>query len=180
MGQGFSPARHQRQRETVVEPAIAALLHLIDEAYDHTSWHGTNLRGSIRGLSHEDLAWRPARRRHNVWEIVVHAAYWKYAARRRLLGEKRGGFPLKGSNWFDRPGRAVGCAALWRSDLRLLAEEHRTLRQAVSMMTAADLDTRVGSGSIPRRMLVTGAAAHDLYHAGQIQLLKRLRRRDGE
>src|SRR3712207_2441682 len=66
------------------DPEIAQLLAVVDRAYDRRSWHGTNLRGSIRGLSAADAAWRPARGRHNVWEIVVHAAYWKYAVTRRL------------------------------------------------------------------------------------------------
>ena len=48
-------------------------------------------------------AWRPAARRHNIWELVVHAAYWKYSAWRRLTGQPRGSFPFKGSNWFERP-----------------------------------------------------------------------------
>ena len=63
---------------------VRQLLMIIDQAYDRVSWHGTNLRGSIRGLSAKDAAWRPRPGRHNIWEVVVHAAYWKYAVRRRL------------------------------------------------------------------------------------------------
>ena len=66
------------------------LLALVDEAYDRRSWHGPNLRGSLRGLSAAEAAWRPSPGRHSAWEIAVHAAYWKYAAWRRLTGEKRG------------------------------------------------------------------------------------------
>lgn len=84
-------------------PRVAVLLRLIDQAYDKKSWHGTNLRGSLRGLSAEDAAWRPAVGRHNIWELAVHAAYWKYSVLRRLRGGERGGFPVKGSNWFRRP-----------------------------------------------------------------------------
>ena len=83
--------------------SIALLLQMIDEAYDKKSWHGPNLRGGIRGLSPAMAAWRPAENRHSIAEIAVHAAYWKYTVRRRLRGEKRGSFPLKGSNWFPRP-----------------------------------------------------------------------------
>ena len=68
------------------------LLDLIDQAFDRQSWHGPNLRGSIRGLTHEEALWRPHPDRHNIWEHVLHAAYWKYTVRRRILGEKRGSF----------------------------------------------------------------------------------------
>ncbi|HEX6209678.1 MAG TPA: hypothetical protein VF136_02805, partial [Methylomirabilota bacterium] len=67
---------------------IELLLSQIDQAYDHRSWHGTNLRGSVRGVVAEVAAWRPGPGRHNIHEIVVHAAYWKYAVRRRLTGER--------------------------------------------------------------------------------------------
>jgi hypothetical protein len=81
---------------------IELLLTQIDQAYDHRSWHGTNLRGSIRGLTPEEAVWRPAPRRHNIHELIVHCAYWKYVVSRRLAGGKRGSFALKGSNWFAR------------------------------------------------------------------------------
>src|SRR5262249_48741890 len=68
------------------------LLRILDEAYERKAWHGTNLRGSLRGVSSDTAAWRPARGRHNIREIAVHCAYWKYTVRRRLTGEKRGSF----------------------------------------------------------------------------------------
>jgi hypothetical protein len=112
---------------------IHQLLTILDQAYDRRSWHGTNLHGSIRGVSPKQAAWRPGPSRHNIWEIVVHAAYWKYAARRRLTGEARGSFPMKGSNWFERPQAATD--ALWRSDVELLDAMHRGFRDAVAHLS---------------------------------------------
>jgi hypothetical protein len=146
------------------------LLDLLDRAYARRSWHGTNLRGSIRGLGADAAAWRPQPGRHNIQEIVVHAAYWKYAVRRRLTGEPRGSFPLKGSNWFRR-GRAD--QALWRADVRLLDASHRALCAAIAGLDERAL-ARTAAGNCP---LIGGVIAHDLYHAGQIQLLKKLRER---
>ncbi|MCZ7652630.1 MAG: DinB family protein [Thermoanaerobaculia bacterium] len=120
-------------------PAIELLLAALDEAYDRRSWHGTNLRGALRGTSAAEAAWRPAPERHNTWELAVHCAYWKYAVRRRLAGTKRGSFRLAGSNWFPRPVPGADGEEAWRSDLRLLAEEHRALRAAVAGLAAGDL-----------------------------------------
>jgi hypothetical protein len=150
--------------------SVDLLLTQLDQAYDRHSWHGTNLRGSIRGLTPAEAAWRPQPGRHNVHEIVVHAAYWKYAARRRLTREKRGSFPVKGSNWFSRE---AADADLWRDDLRLLEDCHRTLRHVVSELSPAAL-TRSAGQSLSVLSLVSGIIAHDLYHAGQIQLIKRM------
>jgi uncharacterized damage-inducible protein DinB len=148
------------------------LLFLIDSAYDHVSWHGTNLRGSIRGVTPKQAAWRPRANRHNIWELVVHAAYWKYAAWRRLTGSKRGSFPLDGSNWMTRPQQVS--AKAWKADIQLLADTHRMLREAVVLLRPADLTRKPKGSKVTTLALVTGVAAHDLYHAGQIQLIKRL------
>ena len=153
----------------------AALLAQLDEAFDRQSWHGTNLKGSIRGLTPAQAAWRPRPGRHNIWELVTHAAYWKYAARRRLTGDERGSFPLAGSNFFPTPRPAS--ATQWRAAKALLADEHRQLRQAVARLRSSSLSRKIRGSQVTCAALVRGVAAHDLYHAGQIQLLKRLRGR---
>ena len=153
-------------------PDPLTLLAVMDAAYDRKSWHGTNLRGSIRGLAARHAAWRPSPRRHNVCEIVVHAAYWKYTALRRLTAAPRGSFPLKGSNWFERQERLDEKA--WREDVALLDRTHRDLRAAVTKLTSADLASTPRGSTVSNFALLSGIAAHDLYHAGQIQLLKRL------
>ena len=145
------------------------ILGQIDEAYSVRSWHGTNLKGSLRALAPDVASWRPGPGRHNIHELVVHAAYWKYAVRRRLEGDARGSFGEKGSNWFPREGAG---ATLLRADIALLGREHTRLRAAILGLKDSDLRRRSGRGTVG--FLLRGIAAHDLYHAGQIQLLKRL------
>lgn len=153
---------------------VALLLRILDEAYEKKAWHGPNLKGTLRGVTVSEAVWRPAPDRHNVWELALHAAYWKYAGWRRLTGEKRGAFPVDGSNWFVRPESATEKA--WRADLALLDGEHRRLRAAVEKIPASRLSS-LSRGSKHRiDTLVYGIAAHDVYHAGQIQLVKRLYR----
>src|SRR5579864_1878696 len=147
------------------------LLQLIDQAYDKKSWHGPNLRGSLRGVGPALAAWRPGKQRHSIAEIALHAAYWKYAVRRRLLNEKRGSFALKGSNWFARPSLT---AEAWHADVALLEQTHRSLRAAIADLAPADLDNVPPGSKVTNLQIVTGVAAHDIYHAGQIQFLKRL------
>jgi len=160
-----------RRRVAVTgQSPTAVLLRALDQAYDRQSWHGTNLRGALRGLSPAVAARRPAPGRHNIWELAVHCAYWKYAVWRRVTGAPRGSFPIDGSNWFRRPVRATPAA--WRADLALLERMHRELRQAVARLGPRDLSRRAGGSRFSNADLVSGATAHDLYHAGQIQLIK--------
>ncbi len=156
------------------ESELRILLLMMDEAFDHKSWHGTNLYGSIRRLNIKEALWRPQPNRHNIWEIVLHVAYWKYALRRKLLNEPRGSFALKGSNWIKRTAEGADDNTKWHSDVAMLRSTHRSLRDAISHLTPKQLDSTLKWGKASAISLLTGLAAHDLYHAGQIQLLKRL------
>jgi len=162
----------------VSEVAVALLLRILDEAYERHAWQGPNLKGSLRGVGAAQAAWRPAPGRHNVWEPVVHCAYWKYAVVRQLTGEKRGRFALEGSNFFVRPERRPGAARdrAWREDLAILEATHRKLRDVVAGLRDADLP-RLVKRDRDVATLVYGVASHDVYHTGQIQMLKRLRKR---
>jgi hypothetical protein len=151
---------------------LLQLLDILDESYNRRSWHGTNLRSSIRRVTPDQAAWRPGPDRHNIWELVVHAAYWKYAVWRMLTEAPRGSFPLEGSNWFTRP--VDGTEREWRDDVGLLDRVHAALRAAAAAVRPVDLARTPKGSTFTIRALVSGAAAHDLYHAGQIQLLKKL------
>jgi DinB superfamily len=143
------------------------ILALVDEAYEKRTWHGPNLRQSIRGVTAKQAAWRPGSGRHNIWELTIHAAYWKYVMRRRIERGKRGSFALKGSNFFPRPEENKETEVAWQADKDLLEREHRELRESI----ARALGTPRGNKLMPH---LYGVTFHDIYHAGQIRLLRRL------
>ena len=150
---------------------IDLLLAALDQAYDHKSWHGTNLKGSLKGLTAAGAALRTASGRPSIHELVVHLAYWKYTVLRQLTNLPKGSFPLKGSNWFPREHAT---AAQWEADRTLLERMHQELRAAVASLKPGELDRPSAKAKYLKRDLILGAAAHDLHHGGQIQLIKRL------
>jgi len=146
------------------------LLALLDEAYQRKTWHGPNLRQSLKGLSARHAAWRPGPGRHNIWEETLHAAYWKYAVRRRLEGGKRGAFVLKGHNFFPRPEKGKATEAAWRADQEILETQHLALLDTVAKILQSPVSEK-------NLRMIYGVAFHDVYHAGQIRLLRRLQER---
>ena len=146
------------------------LLHLLDQAYGARAWHGTTLKGAVRGIPIEQALWRPGPRRHNIWELVLHMTYWKYAVTRRIVGGRRGGFPRNGSDWISVEDPSLKS---WKADLKLLDETHHALVAAAKGLTPARLNAKEGSQWTNAEQLI-GVAAHDLYHTGQVQLIKRL------
>jgi hypothetical protein len=150
----------------------ALLSSLIDEAYEKKTWHGPNLRQSIRGVSAAQAAWRPAPGAHNIWELTLHAAYWKYRMRRKIEGGRQASFALEGSNFFKRPEAGKTTESAWRADCDLLDREHRALAAAVRKSVKSPRTRRIVRG-------IYGVAFHDVYHAGQIRLLRRLMQKRG-
>jgi hypothetical protein len=146
--------------------------YLVDQSFGKKAWHGPNLRGAIRRLNAAQAAWRPGPNRRSIADIVVHAAYWKYAVRRRLRGDKRGSFPLQGSNWFALPSPLE--EDHWREYAALLDAQHRALRETVSEFPANRLHRSSPGSRFTAIEMICGIALHDVYHAGQIQILKSL------
>jgi hypothetical protein len=161
---------HEESDEGAAVDSAQLVLALLEEGYEKKTWHGPNLKQSIKGVTAKQAAWRPGPGRHNIWEVTLHAAYWKYAVRRRIEGGKRGSFTLKGSNFFARPEKGKLNEAAWSADKKLLEREHWALRAAVAKVLRTPRTAK-------RMRELYGVAFHDIYHAGQIRLLRRLMER---
>jgi uncharacterized damage-inducible protein DinB len=157
-----------------------ALRHL-DPPAGFKPWHGgASVLGSLRGVTAGVAAWKPYPDRHSIWELALHIAYWNYAVWRRLTDADQGGFPRGPSNWPAAPDPPDEAA--WADDRRLVREWHDRLVSAVGTFDAGRLDEVAGEDGKTRTTyadLVTGIVLHDTYHAGQIQLMKRLARSAG-
>ena len=155
-----------------LDARIQLLVDVAEQAYHTRAWHGTNLRGSLRGLSIDEALWRPGSRRHNIWEIALHTAYWKYTVWRKLTGAEIGGFPREGSNFPALP--ETPDMKHWKKDLALMRKTHLDFIEAIRGFSARKLEQKPPKLKFPWKEYIYGVASHDLYHAGQIQLLKRL------
>jgi len=155
-----------------VDDRVRLLLEVFDQAYTAPAWHGTPLKGTIRGVSAREALWRPRPRRHCIWDLVLHTAYWKCMVRRRLVRNPDISFPRGGANWPALPDRPDDAA--WKRDRALLDEQHALLRRAISALDARSLNRRGWHSKWRVKAEIYGIASHDLYHAGQIQILKRL------
>lgn len=156
-----------------MDPTITLLATTIQPRRGQ-AWHGGPTPvGALRGVTEVAARWRPAPGRHTIWELALHAAYWKYAIRRRLLDADIPHFPRSPANWPAMPEPAS--ARAWAADKGLLADEHQLLLETIEDFPARLLSRHAGGR---KRWsfgdLIIGIAMHDAYHAGQIQLMKRL------
>lgn len=149
------------------------LLDLLKQSYNRSTWHGANLCDALTEVGLEQALWRPKPKMHNIWELALHCAFWKHVVMRQLKGfNDEEGFPRKPN---DFPALPEATSSAWQNDLTLLEDTHRRLLEDVSEFAETRLDETT-EGDNPRTFaeLIFGVANHDIYHAGQIQLLKRL------
>ncbi len=153
---------------------LREILHLLEPPAGQRLWYGgAGVTGCLRGVTPAMAAWKPAPKRHSIWALTLHVAYWKYAVRRNLEVLRPGTFPRSPANWpaVPKPANALH----WKGDRALLRSEHVQLVEAVRAFDAQRLDDAPPGSKTYRFVdLMYGAVCHDLYHVGQIQILKRL------
>jgi DinB superfamily len=144
------------------------LSRLLDEGYGPGAWHGNDMRAAVADVAAEDAFRRPQPERHNIAEIALHHTYFVRQVHAQLSGRAPEPFVLQGKDWFDLPDESV---LSWRDIRSLLDTEQRSLAELVSK-----LSTSVSSGTNNTKAfdLVLGITCHAVYHAAQIQLLKKL------
>jgi len=155
-------------------PSRPLLLRALQEMYQGPAWHGPSLRWALRGVRAAEATWRPAPNRNAIWDVVLHTAYARHRILLRLDVTPTTAFPRAlRSGWWPRLPDELSDDA-WRADLALLEDYQQRLLAAVSAASPTRLATRRRGKPWTLANEVLGIAQHDAYHAGQIQLVKRL------
>ena len=137
-------------------------------AFEGHAWHGPALRELLADVTAEQATARPIPGAHSIWEIALHIAAWHEGVRRRVEGER-----VELSPEEDWPPVASTSEAAWQDALAVLERTHTELRRTVSRLADARLQEMVVGKDHSVYVMLHGLIQHDLYHAGQIALLKK-------
>lgn len=141
-------------------------------AFDGEAWHGPAVLALLDGVTAEQAAAHPIPGAHSIWELTLHIAAWEQACRRRLQGDPA---QLSDEENF-RPVNDTSEQA-WENTKKYLIDTHRELLDAIAQLDEVRLNEPIiVSSEIPfSSVYVTlhGGVQHDLYHAGQIAILKK-------
>jgi len=140
----------------------------LHRAYAGGAWHGPALGQLLRGVSAKHAAARPIAGAHSIWELVLHITAWTEVIRRRALGEA-----LELSMRQNFPPVEKATPAAWRTTLKSLAAAHHRLERTVAGLPESRLKKIVPGRKHTVYFMLHGLVQHDLYHAGQIALLKK-------
>ena len=150
--------------------AVATLeSRVLNEGYGPGAWHGSDLKAALADVQPALAFWRPAAGRHNIAEIAMHHAFYVHSVRSRLSEHTLEAFALKGEDWFPLASeRAIS----WPDTTRVVDTEQSRLATLVGDIDSGRVTSPLSESE--RLALVLGITCHAVYHAGQIQLLKRL------
>ena len=153
--------------ETMSE--IERLVEELRQAFAGPAWHGPAVREVLADVNPERAASRPLANAHSIWEIALHIATWEDVVRRRLAGEVIDDLPDE-QDW---PAVRDASADAWQHTLQLLERTNLALRNAMARLETAELTGTVPGKSYSVYVMLQGVIQHDVYHAGQIALLKK-------
>lgn len=160
----------RRKRDQGAEALTAVSpLAVLEQGFGKGAWHGPDLAAAIAGVSPDLALHRPASGRHNIAEITLHHAWCIHSVVGSLTGEPEAPFPIDGEDWFEvGPERGPG----WEEVRSILEARQARLLEVVEGTARVEIASSLSEQE--RFGLVLGVTCHAVYHAGQIQLVKRL------
>jgi len=147
---------------------IQRILDQMDRAFSGDAWHGPSLMGLLEGITAEDASKHSVRGAHSIWELVHHIGAWNSVVHRRLNGET-----VEITTELDWPHVWEVSDIAWKRALENLKDHRSRLRGFVSRLSDDLLDEKAAGSSESRYLILHGVVQHDLYHAGQIAILKK-------
>jgi uncharacterized damage-inducible protein DinB len=147
---------------------INRILDQMDRAFSGEAWHGPDLTQLLSGISSEDASKHPVPGAHSIWELVNHIAAWNTIVQQKSKGE-----PVNVTTELDWPPVWEVSEVAWKRSLATLVENRTRLRNYVKTVRDDQLDDKVQRENYSQYVLLHGSVQHDLYHAGQIAVLKK-------
>ena len=147
---------------------IHRILDQMDRAFSGDAWHGPPLMHLLEGISAEDASKHVVPGAHSIWELVHHVSAWHSIVQHRLQGEM-----VDVTAERDWPPVWEVSEPAWKRALESLVESRARLRQVAATLRDDQLDEKIGATDVSCYQILHGVIQHDVYHAGQIALLRK-------
>ena len=144
------------------------MLDQLDRAFAGEAWHGPALLELLEDISFEQASRHPIRDAHSIWEILNHVAAWNSIVQHRLAGQS-----AAVTSEVDWPPVWESSDVAWARSLEHFKDCRARLRKAIASINESELEAAPAGQKDSRYALVHGVIQHDLYHAGQIAILKK-------
>ena len=149
---------------------IDRILDQLQRAYAGNAWHGPSLKEVLESVTAAQAHTRVMPDAHTIYELVRHIGVWEDVGRRRIEGDRA---PIEISSPQDWPPAEEKSEAAWELAKAALERGHQALVEAIKRLATSQLDEAVAEGMSTFYVTLHGVIQHDLYHTGQIAILKK-------
>jgi hypothetical protein len=156
------------------------IAHVLRTVHDGDPWHGPSRAALLADVTAEVAAWDPGAGAHGIWQQVLHMRNWTREVAARTMGKRPSRSDPVGGDW---PGIGDPSEEAWQETLASLDAAHREMVAVVLALPVSRLHEYVGAtaekptgSGVSVGTMLRSLAEHDLYHCGQVSLLKRLAR----
>ena len=147
---------------------IERLLDQYDRVMHGNAWHGDPIWQILDGISPECAAAQTVANTHSIWEILMHMTFWEEVSSQRLAGER-----AVEDEALNFPAMPEPTESNWQKTREQFRASNQKLREALAKLDPARLDTLSAAGKRTFYDEAHGVIQHNIYHAGQIALLKK-------
>jgi hypothetical protein len=148
---------------------IQRIIDQLERAFNGPAWHGPSLNEILSDVGQSFAITVPMKGVHSIWEILLHLIVWMKIGRMEIEGEQT---PKKLDPRQDWPPIEDSSDETWVQVMNRLKEEHSLLINRISQFADSDLLNNVSGKDYTLFFLLNGIVQHNLYHAGQIALIK--------
>ena len=143
---------------------INNIIALLEKTFKGPAWHGPSIMETLKDIS-DKTAFNKISGSHSIVELVLHMTTWRNFTDKRLSGDNE--YQVTDEDNFPK-------ATDWGSAMNNLKQSQENLLSALRKFPEDKLFTTVPTRKYDFYTLLHGIIQHDIYHAGQIVLLKKL------
>lgn len=145
--------------------------HALKMIYNGSPWHGASLLHLLKGVDYLQASQRPVSGGHTIWELVQHILNWREFAIKKMEGETDFDITLNSSD--DWVYSQAPIEAQWQNLLSELVASQQTILEILESWFDEQLDEKVPGKDYTFYTLLQGIMDHDIYHAGQLALVRK-------
>jgi len=149
----------------------ALLADQLRRVFEGDAWHGPALLELLADIDAPTAAMHSIKDVHSIWELVLHIAAWDDAVNRRIVLGKA----LELQDEENFPPVKDKSSAEWKKAVDHVKKAHKQLLMTVEGLPDQRLTEQVPGKTYNIGFMLEGVAQHELYHAGQIAILKKAR-----
>jgi hypothetical protein len=148
---------------------LARLQNLMQQTYSGKCFYGDSITKVFSDIDPAQAVWIPSDGgNHSIWQIVLHMTGWLNIIRERLTSPVL----VNLSDELNYPAPPLGTHDNWNATLDAFHAAHNGLSEAIGQFPEAKLESQVPGRAYTFDVLLHGAIHHNLYHLGQIALIK--------